>query len=171
MTAKFPVSPIKTHYDVIIVGGAIMGSATAWFLSDSADFTGSVLVVERDPSYAFTSTAHTNSCIRQQFSTALNVRISQFGADFVKGIAQMQHTFGDDFAQQRVFVVKVAIDSTRRDTQIACSCTQAHPLDTPGTGFGHGIVNQGLSEITAFKAGLACRCIAHANEVKEPVRS
>ncbi len=86
MTAKFPVSPIKTHYDVIIVGGAIMGSATAWFLSDSADFTGSVLVVERDPSYAFTSTAHTNSCIRQQFSTALNVRISQFGADFVKNL-------------------------------------------------------------------------------------
>ncbi len=32
------------------------------------------------------STAHTNSCMRQQFSTELNVRVSQFAADFVKNI-------------------------------------------------------------------------------------
>jgi glycine/D-amino acid oxidase-like deaminating enzyme len=75
-------TPAKSSYDVVIIGGAIMGSSTAWFLSDDADFDGSVLVIERDPSYAMCSTAHTNSCIRQQFSTELNVRISQFGAEF-----------------------------------------------------------------------------------------
>jgi glycine/D-amino acid oxidase-like deaminating enzyme len=74
-------------YDIIIIGGAIMGAATAWFLSDDADFDGRVLVVEMDPSYAQCSTAHTNSCMRQQFSAALNVRISQFGADFVTNLA------------------------------------------------------------------------------------
>lgn len=79
-------TPSKSSYDIVIVGGAIMGSSAAWFLSDNKDFNGSVLVVERDPSYEFCSTAHTNSCMRQQFSTELNVRISQFAADFVKNI-------------------------------------------------------------------------------------
>ncbi len=85
--------PTKTSYDVVIIGGAIMGSSTAWFLSDNPDFTGSVLVVEKDPTYEFSSTAHTNSCIRQQFSHTLNVQISQFTADFVKNL---RARMGDD---------------------------------------------------------------------------
>jgi glycine/D-amino acid oxidase-like deaminating enzyme len=84
----FAATPTKTSYDVVIIGGAIMGSSTAWFLSDNPDFTGSVLVVERDPSYAMCSTAHTNSCIRQQFSDPLNVRISQFTAAFIKTLPE-----------------------------------------------------------------------------------
>ena len=76
--------PNNASYDVVIVGGAMLGSSTAWFLTENPDFDGSVLVVERDPSYASCSTAHTNSCMRQQFSSELNVRISQFAADFVK---------------------------------------------------------------------------------------
>ncbi len=79
-------TPKEQSYDVIIVGGAIMGSSTAWFLSDNKDFNGKVLVVEKDSSYEFASTTHTNSCMRQQFSEELNVRISQFAADFVKNI-------------------------------------------------------------------------------------
>ncbi|MCK0095443.1 FAD-binding oxidoreductase [Yoonia sp. F2084L] len=77
-------APAKTSYDVVIVGGAMYGSSVAWFLTDNPDFDGSILVVERDPTYEFTSTSHTNSCMRQQFSAAINVRVSQFAADFVK---------------------------------------------------------------------------------------
>ena len=77
-------APAKTSYDVIIVGGAMYGSSVAWFLTDNPDFDGSILVVERDPTYEFTSTSHTNSCMRQQFSAAINVKVSQFAADFVK---------------------------------------------------------------------------------------
>lgn len=79
-------TPNHSSYDVVIVGGAIMGASAAWFLSDDPDFDGKVLVVERDTSYEFSSTMHTNSCMRQQFSTELNVRISQFAADFVKNL-------------------------------------------------------------------------------------
>ena len=79
-------TPDKTHYDVVIIGGAMMGSSAAWFLTDNPDFDGSVLVVEMDRSYANCSTAHTNSCMRQQFSNKLNVQISQFAADFVKNL-------------------------------------------------------------------------------------
>ncbi len=81
-----PQTPAQASYDIVIIGGAIMGSSTAWFLTEQADFDGRVLVVERDTSYAMCSTAHTNSCMRQQFSEELNVRISQFAADFVKNI-------------------------------------------------------------------------------------
>lgn len=77
-------APKKDSYDVVIVGGAMMGSSAAWFLTDNPDFDGSILVIERDPSYATASTTHTNSCIRQQFSTDINVRVSQFGAEFIK---------------------------------------------------------------------------------------
>jgi glycine/D-amino acid oxidase-like deaminating enzyme len=77
-------TPARTSYDVVIIGGAMLGSAVAWFLTDNPDFDGSVLVVERDASYAQAATSLTNSCIRQQFSAAINVQISQFGADFVK---------------------------------------------------------------------------------------
>ncbi|MEZ5790995.1 MAG: FAD-binding oxidoreductase [Nitratireductor sp.] len=87
-------APKASSYDIVIVGGAIMGSSTAWFLTQDKAFTGKVLVVERDMSYASCSTAHTNSCIRQQFSMELNVRISQFTADFVKNLRQ--HMGGDE---------------------------------------------------------------------------
>ncbi len=79
-------TPKHTSYDVVIVGGAIHGSATAWFLTANPDFNGTILVVEKDPTYEFSSTAHTNSCMRQQFSAPLNVKISQFAADFVKNL-------------------------------------------------------------------------------------
>ena len=77
-------APAHSTYDVVIVGGAMYGSSVAWFLTDNPDFDGSILVVERDPTYAFTSTAHTNSCMRQQFSAPINIKVSQFAADFVK---------------------------------------------------------------------------------------
>jgi len=86
--AGFSDRPEKSQYDVVIIGGAIMGSSTAWFLTDNADFDGSVLVIERDPTYEFASTSHTNSCVRQQFSTELNIRISQFTADFVNNLRE-----------------------------------------------------------------------------------
>jgi glycine/D-amino acid oxidase-like deaminating enzyme len=85
MTGKTE-SPKAASYDVVIIGGAIMGSSTAWFLTDNKDFNGKILVIERDMTYSACSTAHTNSCIRQQYSTALNVRVSQFGAAFYKDL-------------------------------------------------------------------------------------
>jgi glycine/D-amino acid oxidase-like deaminating enzyme len=86
-------TPMKNSYDVVIIGGAMFGSSVAWFLADNPDFDGSILVVERDPTYAFASTSHTNSCMRQQFSNKINIKVSQFAADFVKNL----HSYmGDD---------------------------------------------------------------------------
>jgi len=87
------VSPSQTSYDVVIVGGAIIGSSIAWFLSDNPDFDGSILVVERDLTYEHASTSLTNSCMRQQFSNPLNIEMSQFGAEFVRNF---QDFMGND---------------------------------------------------------------------------
>ncbi len=76
--------PARSHYDVVIIGGAMIGTSTAWFLADHLAFGGSVLVVERDMSLQNSSTSHTNSCMRQQFSNPLNVQISRFAADHVR---------------------------------------------------------------------------------------
>ena len=79
---------MRDAYDVVIVGGAVMGSSVAWALSACDGFDGSVLVVERDPTYSQASTTHTNSCMRQQFSNPLNVQISRFSADFVRNFRE-----------------------------------------------------------------------------------
>lgn len=81
-------TPHQNSYDVVIVGGAIYGSSIAWWLTNNEDFDGTILVVERDPSYEFCSTTHTNSCMRQQFSAEINIRISQFAAEFVRNFRE-----------------------------------------------------------------------------------
>ena len=84
--ATLPDTPAHDTYDVVLVGGAIMGSSAAFWLT-KIDPALRVLVVERDPSYQFASTTATNSCIRQQFGSEVNVKISQFSAEFIHNFA------------------------------------------------------------------------------------
>lgn len=86
-------TPAHSSYDIVIVGGAVYGSSIAWWLSGRSDFDGRILVVERDQTYEYASTSHTNSCMRQQFTAKINVQISQFAADFVKN---MRGHYGGD---------------------------------------------------------------------------
>lgn len=66
-----------TYYDVIIVGGGIMGSATAYYLM-KMDPKLNVAVVERDTAYERASTTLSMANIRIQFSLKQNVQISQY---------------------------------------------------------------------------------------------
>ena len=70
--------------DVAIVGGGVVGSSIAYFLKGELGFAGSVLVVEKDPSYAESSTARSAGGIRQQFSIRENIAMSQFGIEFLR---------------------------------------------------------------------------------------
>jgi glycine/D-amino acid oxidase-like deaminating enzyme len=70
--------------DVVIIGGAIVGSSAAAFLAARPDFDGRIVVVERDPSFRTSSTTLSAASIRLQFSTPLNIEISRFGLQVVR---------------------------------------------------------------------------------------
>lgn len=74
----------KASYDVVIIGGGVIGSAAAYFLAANDDFNGTIAIVERDTGYADTSTARSVGGIRQQFSTAVNVKLSLFAETFIR---------------------------------------------------------------------------------------
>jgi len=84
----------KRNYDVIIAGGAIIGSSIAWFLSRQSLFNGRVLVIEQDPGYRKCSTSLSISSIRQQFSSEVNIRISRFGFEFLRSIEKQSEQEG-----------------------------------------------------------------------------
>ncbi len=81
--------------DVAIVGGAAVGSAAAYFLAANPDFTGSVLVLEQDASYEHCATARSAASIRHQFSTPDNIRMSQFGTQFIRNVGTLLAVDGD----------------------------------------------------------------------------
>ncbi len=65
------------RYDVVIIGGGVMGCATAYALL-AMDPGLSVAIVERDPTYTRASTPLSVANVRAQFSLADNVRISLY---------------------------------------------------------------------------------------------
>jgi FAD-dependent oxidoreductase domain-containing protein 1 len=62
--------------DVVIVGGSVVGSSVAWNLREDG-FTGRIVIVERDPTYARASAFLAMGGIRQQFCTPVTVQMVQ----------------------------------------------------------------------------------------------
>jgi glycine/D-amino acid oxidase-like deaminating enzyme len=72
--------------DVVICGGAAIGSSVAYHLAADPGFHGKVVVIEKDPSYRYSASALSAASIRQQFSSPVNIRISLHGIDFLRNI-------------------------------------------------------------------------------------
>lgn len=64
-------------YDVVIIGGGIMGCATAYYLMQT-DQRLKVAIVEMDPTYTYASTTLSLANVRVQFSLQENIQISQY---------------------------------------------------------------------------------------------
>jgi FAD-dependent oxidoreductase domain-containing protein 1 len=82
------------HSDVAIIGGGIMGSALAYWLT-RLEPRSAVTVIERDPSYATASSALSAASIRQQFTTEVNVRASQCGIEFLREVPRLLEVDGE----------------------------------------------------------------------------
>jgi glycine/D-amino acid oxidase-like deaminating enzyme len=68
----------------LIIGGGGIGSATACFLSQMAAPGERITVLERDPTFQSASSSLSASSIRQQFSTPVNIALSQWSLGFLR---------------------------------------------------------------------------------------
>lgn len=88
-------APARPSYDVVIIGGAIMGASVAYWLTQDPAFDGSILVIERDSTFERASTALATSAIRQQFSNPVNVLMSQFGVEVIRSFPRRMAPYFD----------------------------------------------------------------------------
>lgn len=70
--------------ELLVLGGGALGSAVAAYLAARGGWR--VRVLERDPSYAQASSALSAASIRQQFSSPLNIALSQYGLQFLRSL-------------------------------------------------------------------------------------
>ena len=85
---------------VVIVGGGVMGSSIAWHLRTGASEV-DVTVVERDPTYRRASSFLAMGGVRQQFSSAANIRLAQHSVRFYR---QFDETMGAPGARPRAWL-------------------------------------------------------------------
>jgi len=71
------------RFDVILAGGGVMSCATAYYLLGYEPNL-KVAIIEKDPTYARSSTVLSDGNIRLQFNIKENIQISQFGLEVLK---------------------------------------------------------------------------------------
>ena len=86
---------MSESFDVVIAGGAVMGSSTAYHLAADPGFSGRVIVVEKDMTYAKAATSLSLSSIRQQFSSPINIRVGLAGVAFLRAAKQTLEVDGE----------------------------------------------------------------------------
>ena len=133
--------------EVVIIGGGVVGSSAAWRLRQDG-FTGRIVVVERDASYSRASSFLAMGGIRQQFSSAVCVRMVQYSVrlwrEFDTRMRTAQHTPHAWFRQRGYLFLA---DDANADAVAAREAAQAKA----------GAVQQRLSvdEIAALVPSLA----------------
>jgi len=71
-------------YDVVIGGGAVMGSSVAYHLAAQPSFSGRILVIDKDMTYRRAASSLSLSSVRQQFSSPINIRVGLYGVSFLR---------------------------------------------------------------------------------------
>jgi glycine/D-amino acid oxidase-like deaminating enzyme len=81
-------------FDVIIIGGGIIGSSIAYNLAHDG-FDGKIAVFEKDPTYEYASTPLSNAGIRESFGTEINIRISMYALGILRNFEE-EMSIGDE---------------------------------------------------------------------------
>ncbi len=84
---------------IVIVGGGVIGSSIAWHLRTGGSEV-DVTVVERDPTYRRASSFLAMGGVRQQFSSAANIRLAQHSVRFYR---RFDETMGAPGARPRAW--------------------------------------------------------------------
>ncbi|RIJ62927.1 FAD-binding oxidoreductase [Rummeliibacillus sp. POC4] len=82
--------------DIVIVGGGVMGSSTAYSLR-KIGFDGRIIVFEKDPIYEYSSTSRSAGGIRQLYTTSINIQVSRYSLQFYKKFPETMKIDGEPF--------------------------------------------------------------------------
>jgi len=82
------------HFDIAIIGGGIIGSATAYFLARTGR-AGRIAVIEPDPTYERASSPAANGGIRRLFSLPENIAMGTFGLEFYRDFPEAMAVDGE----------------------------------------------------------------------------
>jgi len=82
------------NFDILIIGGGVMGSSIAYNLVNDG-FKGRIAVLEKDPTYERSSTTLSAGGIRRQFSTEVNVRMSQYSLSIFQKFGELMEVKGE----------------------------------------------------------------------------
>ena len=146
--------------DIVIVGGSVIGCATAYCLTQLGALDGRrIVVVEKDPSFATCSTARSAGGVRQQFSTPENILMSQVMIDLLRSL---KDRFGPDadvgFREQGYLILasRDGVDVLRSNVQTQ----RAHGADV------HLLDPEALSERFPWLSteGVACGSFGASGE-------
>ena len=85
---------MKPQFDVILAGGGVMSCAAAYYLLRYEPML-KVAIIEKDPTYAKSSTVLSDGNIRLQFNIKENIQISQFGLDVLKSFKNDMEVDGE----------------------------------------------------------------------------
>jgi glycine/D-amino acid oxidase-like deaminating enzyme len=99
-------------FDVVIVGGGVMGCAIAYYLRRAAPAS-RIVVVEKDPTYAKASTPLSDGNTRLQFNLKENIQMSLYGLEVLSTFAEQMTVNGTapevSFRQQgNLFIIDEA---------------------------------------------------------------
>lgn len=75
---------MTTTSEIVVIGGGAVGGAVAAAVVEDPAFAGKLTLIERDPSFRRASSALSAASIRQQFSTAENIRLSRYSFDWLR---------------------------------------------------------------------------------------
>ena len=130
MTDDGPGTGLPRSADVVVVGGGAVGASTAYHLA--AGGAGSVLLLEREAALGTGSTGRCAGGFRQQFSSAINVRLSLASIPLIVGFSET-HGIPLDVVQDG-YLFLVRDEGTWRSFRAAAAMqrslgAQVHELD------------------------------------------
>ena len=87
-------APVSSAYDVIVIGGGVVGCSAAWHLLTGASEL-RVLVVEPDPSFTRAASSASSGGVRQLFTRPENVLMSQYTLELIDDWSRWTSPSGD----------------------------------------------------------------------------